>query len=330
MNRRKSANRMKPAAPVRVPAARSRPGVRAWREQHLYSLFSSVGRLVARPWATALTLAVMSLAMALPLLFWLLLDNARQLSGSVEDARALSVFLKPDVDAAVVQAFARTVRDRTDVAAVEVKTPDQGLAEFRGQSGFADALKVLHYNPLPAVLIVTPRSDARVADAAPALVAELQRDPAVDMVQYDAQWRQRLNAILALTARVAMVLAGLLGLAALLVVGNTVRLDIQGRSEEIAVMQLLGANDGFVRRPFLYTGFWYGAFAGVLSLVLIGIVEWALAAPLAQLAASYEHRFDVHGLALADMGIVLGAGAVLGWLGAWLAASRHIALGQPQ
>ena len=329
MNRRKSSNRLKPVAPVRVPA-RSRTGIRAWREQHLYSLFSSLGRLVARPWATALTLAVMSLAMALPLLFWLLLDNARQLGGSVEDARALSVFLKPDVDAAVVQAFARSVRERTDVATVEVKTPDQGLAEFRGQSGFADALKVLHYNPLPAVLIVTPRSDALAVDAAPALVAELQRDPAVDLVQYDAQWRQRLNAILALTARVAMVLAGLLGLAALLVVGNTVRLDIQGRSDEIAVMQLLGANDGFVRRPFLYTGFWYGAFAGVLSLVLIGIVEWALAAPLAQLAASYEHRFDVHGLALADMGIVLGAGALLGWLGAWLAASRHIALGQPQ
>ncbi len=330
MNRRKSTNRLKPVAPARVPVVRSRTGMRAWREQHLYSLFSSLGRLVARPWATALTLAVMSLAMALPLLFWLLLDNARQLGGSVEDARALSVFLKPDMDAAVVQAFARTVRERTDVAAVEVKTPDQGLAEFRGQSGFADALKVLHYNPLPAVLIVTPRSDALAVDAAPALVAELQRDPAVDLVQYDAQWRQRLNAILALTARVAMVLAGLLGMAALLVVGNTVRLDIQGRSDEIAVMQLLGANDGFVRRPFLYTGFWYGAFAGVLSLVLIGIVEWALAAPLAQLAASYEHRFDVHGLALADMGIVLGAGALLGWLGAWLAASRHIALGQPQ
>jgi cell division transport system permease protein len=330
MNRRKSSNRMKPVTPARAPSARSRPGVRAWREQHLYSLFSSLGRLVARPWATALTLAVMSLAMALPLLFWLLLDNARQLSGSVEDARALSVFLKPELDAAGVQAFARTVRERTDVAAVEVKTPDQGLAEFRGQSGFADALKVLHYNPLPALLIVTPHADAPTGDSAPALVADLQRDPAVDLVQYDAQWRQRLNAILALTARVAMVLAGLLGMAALLVVGNTVRLDIQGRSDEIAVMQLLGANDGFVRRPFLYTGFWYGAFAGVLSLVLIGIVEWALAAPLAQLAASYEHRFDVHGLALAHMGIVLGAGALLGWLGAWLAASRHIALGQPQ
>lgn len=334
MNRRKPPqNRMKAVVPpphsatARAPV---RPQIRAWREQHLYSLFSSLGRLAARPWATVLTLAVMSLAMALPLLFWLLLDNARQVSGSVEDARAVSVFLKADLDAAAVQTLAKRLRERADVAAVEVKSPEQGLAEFRDQSGFADALKVLHYNPLPAVLIVTARSDALAVDAAPALVAELGSDPAVDLVQYDAQWRQRLNAILALAARAAAVLAGLLALAALLIVGNSVRLDIQGRSDEIAVMQLLGANDGFVRRPFLYTGFWYGAFAGVLTLVLIGLVEWILAAPLAQLAASYEHRFDVHGLTLPGMGGVLAAGAALGWLGAWLAASRHIALGQPQ
>ncbi|MDR3386619.1 MAG: permease-like cell division protein FtsX [Rudaea sp.] len=329
MNRRKSQNtKNKPATPALTPRLRSAP--RAWREQHLYSLFSSLGRLAARPLATTLTLTVMSLAMALPLLFWLLLDNTRDLGGSIEDARAVSVFVKPGLDAAAVQVLAQRVRERPDVASVEVKSPEQGLAEFRGQSGFADALKVLHYNPLPAVLIVTLRSDILTAGAAPALVTELGKEPAVDLVQYDAQWRQRLNAILVLAARAAVVLASLLALAALLVVGNTVRLDILARSDEIAVMQLLGANDGFVRRPFLYTGFWYGMFAGVLALVLIGLVEWALAAPLAQLAASYEHRFDVHGLAVSGMGAVLGASALLGWLGAWLAASRHIALGQPQ
>jgi len=331
MNPRKRQNRMKPAVPSpHSPLVRFRPGLRAWREQHLYGLFSSLGRLAERPWATALTLAVMSLAMALPLLFWLLLDNARQLNGSVEDARTVSAFLKPNLDAATVQALAQRLRERADVVAVQVKSPEQGLAEFRDQSGFADAFKVLHYNPLPAVLTVTPRSDASAVDAALVLVAELGADPAVDLVQYDVQWRQRLNAILALAAHAAAVLAGLLALAALLVVGNTVRLDIQGRRDEITVMQLLGANDGFVRRPFLYTGFWYGAFAAVLALALIGIVEWTLAAPLAQLTASYEHRFDVHGLALSGAAGVLGAGALLGWLGAWLAASRHITLGQPQ
>jgi cell division transport system permease protein len=183
---------------------------------------------------------------------------------------------------------------------------------------------------LPALLIVDPRAaSAGDVDPAPALVEEFGRDPAVDQVQYDAQWKQRLNAILQLAQRGAAVLAVLLGLAALLVIGNTVRLDIQGRADEIAVMQLLGADNGFVRRPFLYIGFWYGALAGVLSLILIGFVEWALAAPLTALASSYDHRFGVHGLSIAQMGIVFVASAVLGWLGAWIAASRHIALGQP-
>jgi len=330
MNRRKAQNRLKPAvAPVASGAsvARVRWNLRAWREQHRHSLTASLRRLAARPLATTLTLAVLALALTLPLLFWLLLDNARALGGTLEDAGALSAFLKPDRDVAAAQALAARWRERADIATVEVKTPEQGLEEFRSQSGFADALKVLHYNPLPAVLVITPRADAHEAGAA--LADELRRDPAVDLVQYDAQWRQRLSAILAAGSRAAGVLALLLALAALLVVGNTVRLDIQGRREEIAVMQLLGASDGFVRRPFLYTGFWYGVLAGGLSLAVTGLVEWTLAAPLAQLAASYDHRFGLHGLSLAGTLLVLGGSTALGWLGAWLTASRHIALGQP-
>jgi len=309
------------------PPKKTRLSLRAWREQHLYSFFSSLGRLAARPWATVMTLAVLSLALAFPLLFWLLLDNARGLSGTVEDSRAISVFLKSGADA---DALAAKLRAHADVQSITVKTPEQGLEEFKAHSGFADALNVLHYNPLPALLIVDPRAaNGSEADPAPALVEEFRRDPAVDQVQYDAQWKQRLNAILQLARRGAAVLAVLLALAALLVVGNTVRLDIQGRADEIAVMQLLGADNGFVRRPFLYIGFWYGMFAGVASLILIGLVEWALAAPLSALASSYDHRFDVHGLSVAQMAIVLAASAALGWFGAWISASRHIALGQP-
>ena len=325
MNRRVEKNSPKRAA----PEPRAKFSLRAWREQHLYSLFSSLGRLAARPWATVLTLAVLSLALALPLLFWLLLDNARELSGRIEDARAISVFLKPDIDRAVADKLAERLRGEPQVASVVVKSPEQGLEEFRTRAGFADALKVLHYNPLPALLIVSPRAPA-AGDVAAPLVEQLRADPAVDLVQYDAQWRQRLSAILRLAERGAAVLAGLLALAALLVVGNTVRLDIQGRAEEIAVMQLLGADDGFVRRPFLYTGLWYGMLAGVMSLMLILIVEIVLAAPLAQLTASYDHRFDVHALPPSAMLSALGASVALGWLGAFLAASRHIALGTPK
>jgi cell division transport system permease protein len=330
MKSRKPQNRLKPAAPA--PTARALPnartGLRAWREQHLYSFFSSLGRLAARPVATALTLLVMSLAMALPLLLYLVLDNARQLGGSMQDARALSVFLKTDANAATVSALAQRLGAMPEIAQVVTKTPEQGLEEFRNQSGFADALKLLQNNPLPAVLIVTPKSSAQ-ASAIETLVAQLRADSLVDQVQYDAQWRQRLDSILLLATRAAIVLAVLLAMGTLLIVGNTVRLDIQGRTEEISVMQLLGASNGFVRRPFLYAGFWFGAFSAIAALILIVIVELSLAGPIARLLTSYDHRFDAHGLSVLLAVSVLIGGSLLGWTGAWLATSRHMAAGQP-
>lgn len=325
--------RSTPAAPS-VRAARAgtpvRARLRAWREQHAQSFRSSLKRLVARPGATALTLLVMSLALSLPVLLWLALDNARGLGGSLEDARAVSVFLKTEVDAQAAGAFAEKLRARSDVARVDIKTPEQGLEEFRNQSGFADALKVLRSNPLPTVLIVGLRADAQPDKGAPLLIGELEHEAQVDLVQYDALWRQRLDAILAFVARVATVIAVLLALAALLVVGNTVRLDIQGRADEIGVVQLLGASNAFVRRPFLYTGLLYGAMSGVLALLLIGAVQWLLATPLQQLATSYDHRFSAHGLSVLLMLGLVAASALLGWAGAWLATSRHLALARPQ
>ncbi|MEP6940184.1 MAG: permease-like cell division protein FtsX [Rudaea sp.] len=339
-----SGNRRKPTAPApRKPEAaaplparenarrspRTRVSLRAWREQHAQSFRASLRRLLARPGATALTLLVMSLALTLPLLLWLLLDNARGLGGSLDDARAISAFLKPSLDAAAAEALARKLRERDDVAAVVIKTPDEGLAEFRAQSGFADALKLLQGNPLPTVLIISPRA-ALATQGMPALVADLEHADEVDLVQYDALWRQRLDAILLFTARLAGVLALLLGLAALLVVGNTVRLDVQGRAEEIGVVKLLGASNAFVRRPFLYTGLCYGTISGLVALALVALVEQPLAAPLQRLMSSYGDRFGVHGLSAPQALALVAFSAALGFAGAWLATSRHLALVRPR
>ena len=329
MNRRKPQNRPKPSKPAKASKREARAprlGLRAWREQHLYSLFSSLGRIAARPWTTLLTLLVMALALAMPLLLFLLLDNARQLGGDMQQAGAISVFMKPGESA---DALALRARAMPAVAAVVLKTPAEGLEELRGQPGFADAMKLLRDNPLPAVLVVTPRNTAG-SETATALVGQLQASPGVDLVQYDYLWRERLDAILAAATRAASVLAGLLALAALLVVGNSVRLDILGRSDEISVMQLLGASSGFVRRPFLYTGLWYGAFSALIAVLVVLIVEFTLLTPLTNLVSSYDHRFALHALGWLPAGASLGGGALLGWLGAWLAASRHLAAGIPR
>lgn len=294
--------------------------LQAWREQHLYSLFSSIGRMMQRPWATALTVGVMAVALVLPLCMAILLGNVERLSGSFREAREVSLFLTLETDATAADRLAAMLRADAEVTGVVLRTPEQGLDEFRQMADFADALALLADNPLPSVLVVTP-----VASVDPLALAErLRALPSVDFVQHDAQWRARLSAWLHFGRRLAWLAAALLGVGVLLVVGNTVRLDIQSRAEEIQTVQLLGATDGFVRRPFLYLGAWYGLFAGLAALLVAAAAPQLLQAPVAQLVESYGSHFELHGLGGRAMLLTLAAAVGLGWGGAWLAAGHHL------
>ncbi|MFC5570322.1 permease-like cell division protein FtsX [Lysobacter yangpyeongensis] len=293
-----------------------------WFDHHVYSFVASLGRLLRKPWATALTVGVMAVALALPLGLWVTLQNVARFAGDVQQSRQVSVFLKTDVVAARAKALAGELESRPDVAAVELRTPEEGLEELR-QRGLGDSLAALEGNPLPSLLIVTAQGDE-----AP-LAQSLQQLPEADVVQHDAAWRARLDQWLRFGQRLAWVLAGLLGLGALLVVGNTVRLDIQSRREEIGVLQLLGASDGFIRRPFLYLGACYGVLAGAIALALLTGADLALRAPLAELARSYGSGFRLQGFdPLQAAGIVLSAG-VLGWLGAGFVTGHYLRQTRP-
>ena len=324
MNARTEA-RAKPAAAERIKTGGLGSRLRAWREQHLYSLVSSLGRLLQRPVATGLTVGVMAVAIALPLGLGLALANVERFSGSVTESREIGVFLKHDVDAQRAEALPQGLRGREDVAGVTVRTPEQGLEEFRAMSDLAGALDVLDENPLPTVLVVQPAGDG----SGDALAADLRLLPEADVVQHDALWRQRLAAWLAFGGRVVQVVAVLLGLGVLLVVGNTVRLDIGARREEIAVLQHLGATDAFVRRPFLYLGAWYGLAAGLLALALLAVSGLLLQGPLGALVASYGAEFRLAGPGLAGAAAVLGGAGLMGWLGAWLATGHHLRQTRP-
>ena len=303
--------------------AQARSGAGIWLDQHLYSVVSSLGRAVRRPWATLLTVGVMAVAFALPLGLWLALQNVGHFAGDVQQSREIDLFLTPETPVARAQALAETLRARDDVASVELRTPDQGLAEFRQRSGLADSLDLLDGNPLPALLVVVPEGDeAR-------LVAALEALPETDLLQHDAAWRERLTGWMGFGERLTWVLAALFGLGALLVVGNTVRLDIQSRREEIGVLQLLGASDGFIRRPFIYLGAWYGLAAGTLALGLLTLAALALRDPLAALARSYGSPFALSGLDSLGAALVVLAATIVGWLGAWLVTGHFLRQTRP-
>ncbi len=305
------------------PAVRPRSRVGTWFDHHAYSLVASVGRMVHKPWATALTIGVMAVAITLPLGLWAALSNVERFTGTVQQSREIGLFLKPGIALERARALAESLRARGDIATVELRTPQQGMEELRRSSGLGEAIAAVGDNPLPSLLIVTPEGDEAL------LAQSLRNLPEVDIVQHDAAWRARLDGWLRFGVRLSWVLAALLGLGALLVVGNTVRLDIQARREEIAVLQQLGATDGFIRRPFLYLGACYGLAAGAVALALLTAADHALRVPLADLAHSYGSRFALQGFDLPQaVGIVLASG-VLGWLGAGLVTGHYLRQTRP-
>jgi cell division transport system permease protein len=295
-----------------------------WRRQHVWCLRDSLRQLLRRPLGSVLTIAVMGIALALPLAFYLLLANVQHLTSALGDSQAISVFLKSSQGAEQAATLAQNLRTRPDVATVALRTPQQGLAELAAIQGFGDAVHALPDNPLPFVLLVDPRAGSERAQVE-SLVKALRAMPQVDEVQDNGQWRVRLDALVALGRRVMLLLAILLGAAAVLVIGNTVRLDIRGRAEEIAVQQLIGASPSFVRRPYLYEGACYGLAAGVVAVLLVLVLEAVLAAPVRDLVASYAGRLHFGGLSWGTLAATLAIALALGWLGAWIASSRYLA-----
>ena len=303
--------------------------IRAYFARHAQVLIGSLGRITQQPFATLMTMAVIAVALALPLFLNLLLQNVRNATANWNDAYDLSVYMDKKASAARVSALAKQLLKRGDVAAVRIVTADQALAEFRNQSGFGKALDALIDNPLPDTLIVTPTLAASTPQGTDALKAAIAAAADVQTVQLDTEWVKRLHAMLDVLRTVLLLTGGLLGLGIVLIVSNTIRLDIMNRRAEIEVMKLVGASDGFARRPFLYSGIWYGLGGGVLALVLVAIASTVLARPVGQLALLYGSVFRLGGLGPgAGLG-VLGLAVGLAWAGSWLAATRHIRAIEP-
>lgn len=300
-----------------------------WASAHARCLIESLGRLHRRWIASLLTTMVIGIALALPAGLYVLVNNLDTLSQSWHRAVQASLYLDDNVDAEAGRALAEKLGARDQVADSQFISAQAGLEEFRQSSGFGAALDALEDNPLPAVVVITPRADLARAQVGELLV-DLEGQPGVARAELDQAWLARLFAILSVIERAAWVIGLLLSAAVLFIVGNTIRLDIENRREEIEVMKLLGASDAFIRRPFLYSGVWYGLIGAVLALILLGLCFLALAEPLGTLTRSYDGALELHGLSFDGMLSVLGAGVALGWVGCALTVNRRLAGIEPR
>lgn len=302
--------------------------MRRYLTLHWDNLVDALRRLRRQPFATLLTVLVIAIALALPAGLRVLVSNLGTLSGGWRSAADFTVYFKPEVPTDRARALAREIAARPDVASVQFVDRGTALEDFRAHSGFGSALDALEGNPLPDALVVRPASGA--AGDVEGVAAAIRKLPETDLVQLDTQWVARLRAMLELAARIVDLATVLLALAVAIVIGNTIRLEIQNRSAEIEVTKLVGGTDAFVRRPFLYLGLCYGLTGALVAYLLIFGTLAILGPPVANLAALYDSRFALSGLSLRETGVLLGGGALLGWLGAGLATARHLRAAEPR
>lgn len=302
---------------------------KAWIQHHRLSAADSLMRVLDSPGSSVLTWLVIGIALALPVGLNVALDNVSQISAGWDSPAQISLFLQAEVSPDRLRELEGEMGARQDVSKTRVISRDEALDEFRMLSGFADVLASLQENPLPDLILVTPDA-ALDGPAVSALRVELQGNSDVAEAVLDMEWLQRLNSLMALSRRLVLAIGCMLVVGVMLILGNTIRLAIEGRRDEIVIVKLVGGSNGFVRRPFLYTGLWYGVGGGVLAALLVSAALWSLEKPISDLAMLYESAFQLSGLGVMGSLNLVILGGLLGLAGAWLAVSRHLARIQPR
>lgn len=294
---------------------------------HAQTLRAALGRIGSTPFGAALNVLVVAIALALPAGMQVLIANAGRMSPAFQDTVDFTLYLKLDVSEDRGRDLSDEIGTRPDVAATQFVSNLEGLAELKTRANFGGALDTLTENPLPHAIRVRPAVDN--IEAIDALAGSLEQLAEAEFVQLDRVWVERLEALLALGGRAALIVTVLLGAAVILVIGNTIRLEINNRRTEIEVLKLVGATDGFIRRPFLYTGLCLGAIGAITAALMITIGLFLLAAPVRELGELYATEFSLRGMNPAGLGALVGGGALLGWIGAWIAAARHLRAIEP-
>ncbi|MBL7480707.1 permease-like cell division protein FtsX [Legionella bononiensis] len=296
---------------------------------HVQAATQSFNSLCRKPLGTMMTVIVIAIALALPALFWVFTDNLGNLTIGWQRGGHISLYLKPSLSQAEQVKLLEKVRSTEGIGQATLKSSEDGLAELTQQEGMHDIMRYLPENPLPSVIEIVP---ALIIDS-PAKLDLLSRQlkalPEVEQVKLDMEWISRLHAILGFAANLANALMALLALAVVLIIGNTLRLAIRNRQEEIQILKLIGATDAFILRPFLYSGIWYGMAGAICAVFLVNIFILSLGVVVNQLAIAYQMHYPLAGLSIRQILLLVIFAIILGWLGARLSVKRQLASIEP-
>lgn len=289
----------------------------------------SLGELVRYPFASLMTMAVLGLSLTLPATLYVVVKNTDSVGANWQQAAEISLFLRHDLSAQEVATFSKRLSLSAAIENVTWIDRDSGLAQFREASGFGDALNSLSENPLPDVLLVTPAESHRGPLAAQQLLASLQQEREVDEARLDLAWLEKFEALIQLLRDGFLALALLLCISAILIVGNTIRLNISSKRDEIMVMKLVGATDSYIQRPFMYTGVWYGIVGGVIAWLATAVLIWWLDGAVRELSQLYASQFSLQGLNFNEMMVLWLLAIGLGLIGSYLAVRKHVTAIEP-
>lgn len=296
---------------------------------HALAATNSFNALCRRPLATMMTIIVIAIALALPALFWIFTDNVSQLTANWQRGGHISLYLKSSLSPKATETVLVQVQAEKGVAQAILKTAADGLNELQKQEGMQDIMRYLPENPLPAVIEVIPELAMNTPLQINQLFERLKNFPQVEQAKLDMQWINRLNAVLGFASKSAHALMILLASAVALIVGNTLRLAIHNRHEEIQVLKLIGAADAYIMRPFLYSGIWYGLIGAVFAVLFVNIFMLSIAVATQELAATYHMQYPLTGLSVKQAYTMVLVAIVLGWIGAILSVKRQLASIEP-
>ena len=294
----------------------------AWLIHHRDSLLLALHRLAATPLNTLLSLLAIGIALALPAGGQMLLANALQLAAGAAPTPQISLFMTLDASRQTADDLGERLRKREDIRKLRFVPREETLARMKAAEGLGDVIEMLPKNPFPDAFVIDPKDESPVAMET--LARELRKLPRVEHVQLDSAWVRRLDALLKLGRTGVLMLAALLGVGLVAITFNTIRLQVLTQRTEIEVSRLLGATDGYVRRPFYYFGTLQGLLGGAVAWLIVTAAAWWLRAPIDELARLYNLEFSLRPLGGADSLILLALSAGLGWAGAALSLGRHL------